>query len=56
MNNKAILIILDGWGMTQNSAVSALAQAKTPYIDSLTQTYPNATLSTSGLDVGLVLA
>ena len=53
MNNKAILIILDGWGMTQNPTVSALAQAKTPYIDYLTKTYANATLSTSGLDVGL---
>jgi len=53
MNNKAILIILDGWGMTQNQAVSALAQANTPYMDYLTKTYPNATLSTSGLDVGL---
>lgn len=53
MNHKAILIILDGWGMTQNPKVSALAQANTPYIDYLTNTYPHATLSTSGLDVGL---
>jgi len=53
MNNKAILIILDGWGMTQNPKVSAIAQANTPYIDYLSNTYPNATLSTSGIDVGL---
>lgn len=53
MNKKVILIILDGWGMTQNPEVSALEQANTPYIDSLTQKYPNATLKTSGLDVGL---
>ncbi len=53
MNNKALLIILDGWGMTQNPEVSALEQAATPYLDYLMDTYPNATLKTSGLDVGL---
>ncbi len=53
MNNKVILIILDGWGMTQKPKVSALKQANTPYLDSLIQKYPNATLKTSGLDVGL---
>jgi len=53
MNNKALLIILDGWGMTQNAKVSALAQAQTPYLDYLKETYANATLKTSGLDVGL---
>jgi len=53
MNKKVILIILDGWGMTQNPKVSALEQADTSYMDSLTKKYPNATLKTSGLDVGL---
>jgi len=53
MNKKVMLIILDGWGQTQNKAVSALAQAHTPYIDYLMANYPNATLLTSGLDVGL---
>lgn len=53
MNKKVILIILDGWGMTQNPEVSALEQANTPYMDSLTKAYPTATLLTSGLDVGL---
>ncbi len=53
MNHKVILIILDGWGMTQNAKASAIAQANTPYLDYLTKKYPNATLKTSGLDVGL---
>jgi len=53
MNKKALLIILDGWGMTQNPKVSALKQANTPYMDYLVKKYPNATLKTSGLDVGL---
>ena len=53
MNHKAILIILDGWGMTQNPKVSAIAQADTPYLDYLNQHYAHASLKTSGLDVGL---
>ena len=53
MNTKAILLILDGWGMTQNPKNSALAQANTPYLDGLVRKYANATLLTSGLDVGL---
>ena len=53
MNNKVILLILDGWGMTQNPKNSALAQANTPYLDGLVKKYAHATLLTSGLDVGL---
>lgn len=53
MNKKVLLLILDGWGITQNREVSAIAQAKTPYIDSLYKKYPNAQLLTHGLNVGL---
>jgi len=53
MNNKVILLILDGWGITQSPEKSALAQAQTPFLDSLLKKYPNASLQTSGLDVGL---
>ncbi|NNE25547.1 MAG: 2,3-bisphosphoglycerate-independent phosphoglycerate mutase [Saprospiraceae bacterium] len=53
MNKKAFLIILDGWGHGPNPQVSAIAQAKTPYVDSLYQQYPNAELTTFGADVGL---
>lgn len=53
MTKKVMLIILDGWGKTQDPKVSAIAQAQTPYMDYLNNTYPNATLLTSGLDVGL---
>ena len=53
MNKKVVLIILDGWGKTQNPAVSALAEANTPYLDYLNKTYAHASLKTSGLDVGL---
>ena len=53
MNKKVILIILDGWGITQNPKVSAIAQAKPPFIASLFKKYPNASLRTDGLHVGL---
>ncbi|MDX5585293.1 MAG: 2,3-bisphosphoglycerate-independent phosphoglycerate mutase [Aureibaculum sp.] len=53
MNKKVILVILDGWGITQEPEVSAIAKANTPFIDSLYQKYPNASLRTDGLHVGL---
>jgi 2,3-bisphosphoglycerate-independent phosphoglycerate mutase len=53
MNKKVALIILDGWGIGTNPAVSAIAQAKTPFIDSLYLQYPHSTLQASGLAVGL---
>jgi len=53
MSKKVILMILDGWGITQNPDVSAIAQADTPFMDKLTQKYPHAKLYTSGENVGL---
>ncbi len=53
MNKKVLLLILDGWGITQNREVSAIAQAATPYIDWLYKDYPNAQLLTHGMHVGL---
>nr|WP_042286256.1 2,3-bisphosphoglycerate-independent phosphoglycerate mutase [Nonlabens ulvanivorans] len=53
MNKKTILMILDGWGITQDPKVSAIAQAQTPFIDSLYDNYPHATLRTDGEHVGL---
>ncbi len=53
MQKKVILIILDGWGITQNPEVSAIHQANTPFFDSLLKTYPSASLRTDGLHVGL---
>jgi len=52
-SNRAILVILDGWGHGQNPEVSAIDQARTPFVDSLYDEYPNAELITYGLDVGL---
>ncbi|MFV0248812.1 MAG: 2,3-bisphosphoglycerate-independent phosphoglycerate mutase [Tenacibaculum sp.] len=53
MNKKVVLIILDGWGVTQVPKASAIHKAKTPFIDSLYDKYPNAVLRTDGLHVGL---
>ncbi len=46
-------MILDGWGVTQDPTVSAIAQADTPFIDSLYKKYPHANLLTHGMNVGL---
>lgn len=53
MNKKVLLLILDGWGITQDPAVSAIARAHTPCRDSLLATYPSAQLLTHGMHVGL---
>ncbi|WP_185866406.1 2,3-bisphosphoglycerate-independent phosphoglycerate mutase [Blattabacterium cuenoti] len=51
---KLILIILDGWGLSnQNSLYSAIYQAKTPFLDSCYQKYPFSQLHASGISVGL---
>lgn len=46
-------MILDGWGLSPDPNVSAIDQAHTPFIDSLYQKFPHATLRTDGLNVGL---
>ncbi|MEO7284493.1 2,3-bisphosphoglycerate-independent phosphoglycerate mutase, partial [Gelidibacter sp.] len=53
MNKKVILMILDGWGKSPDPKVSAIDNANTPFIDSLYTKYPNASLRTDGLNVGL---
>jgi len=51
-NRKAALIILDGWGIAANPAVSAIDQGHTPFVDSLSA-YPTSQLQASGRAVGL---
>lgn len=50
---KALLVILDGFGIAENPEASAIDRASTPFIDSLQERYPHSTLSASGEDVGL---
>ena len=53
MKKNVGLIILDGWGLGDHSKSDAIYNAETPFMDSLLQRYPNATLQTSGEHVGL---
>lgn len=53
MSKKAILAILDGWGLGTDSKVSAIEQANTPFIDSCFVNFPHTTLEASGIAVGL---
>lgn len=46
-------MILDGWGINPNPKVSAIEKANTPFMDHCLKNYPNATLVTYGLEVGL---
>jgi len=51
--NKSILIILDGWGLGEESKRNVIHTANTPYMDSLMEKYPNSRLHASGENVGL---
>ncbi|MFK8137459.1 MAG: 2,3-bisphosphoglycerate-independent phosphoglycerate mutase [Bdellovibrionales bacterium] len=51
--NKAFLIILDGFGYSEEKKHNAISLAETPYIDSLLEKYPNTKVQTSGKAVGL---
>ena len=47
------LIIMDGWGYNTVKEFNAVANAKTPVLDSLTKDYAHTLISASGEDVGL---
>ncbi|MFT5132021.1 MAG: 2,3-bisphosphoglycerate-independent phosphoglycerate mutase [Gammaproteobacteria bacterium] len=48
-----ILIILDGWGYSENTEFNAISGARKPTWDNLWSTYPHTLISASGIDVGL---
>lgn len=50
---KAILIIMDGWGIGQVPDSDAIAHAKTPFVNQLYKDWPHTTLITCGQAVGL---
>jgi 2,3-bisphosphoglycerate-independent phosphoglycerate mutase len=50
---KAILLILDGWGIGQIPSADAIRAADTPVMDQLWSDYPHTTLVTFGEEVGL---
>ena len=53
MSKKAILIIMDGWGLGKSKISDAIQNAKTPFVSSLYLKYPHSTLVTCGEEVGL---
>jgi 2,3-bisphosphoglycerate-independent phosphoglycerate mutase len=53
MAKKALLMILDGWGIGNHSKGDVIFNTPTPYWDYLVKTYPNSQLQASGENVGL---
>jgi len=53
MAKKALLMILDGWGIGNHSKADVIFNTPTPYWDYLIKTYPNSQLQASGENVGL---
>ena len=51
--SKALLMILDGWGIGHKDTADAIYCTSTPHWDKLLQTYPNSQLQASGENVGL---
>jgi 2,3-bisphosphoglycerate-independent phosphoglycerate mutase len=52
-SKKVGLIILDGWGIGEDASNNAIYNAKTPVVDNLLHSYPNAKLKACGEEVGL---
>ena len=50
---KALLMILDGWGIGDREKDDVIYNTPTPYWDSLLATYPHSQLQASGENVGL---
>ena len=53
MGKKALLMILDGWGIGNQSKSDVIYSTETPYWDYLIANYPNSQLQASGENVGL---
>jgi 2,3-bisphosphoglycerate-independent phosphoglycerate mutase len=51
--SPVVLVIMDGWGQSEELEGNAIAAAKTPVIDSLWSAYPRTLIQTSGKNVGL---
>lgn len=53
MGKKALLMILDGWGIGNHSKSDVIFTTPTPYWDYLLKEYPHSELQASGENVGL---
>ena len=48
-----VLVVMDGWGLSEQREHNAVALAATPEYDALSRRFPTSRLDTSGRDVGL---
>ncbi|HAJ77523.1 MAG TPA: 2,3-bisphosphoglycerate-independent phosphoglycerate mutase [Clostridiales bacterium] len=53
MKKPVALVVIDGFGISEEVKGNAVKAAKMPYFDYLLKTYPHCKLGASGLDVGL---
>jgi 2,3-bisphosphoglycerate-independent phosphoglycerate mutase len=53
MKKKALLMILDGWGLGHHGKEDVIFNTPTPYWNSLLEKYPHSQLQASGENVGL---
>ena len=51
--SKALLMILDGWGIGNKGKGDVIYNTPTPFMDYLNANYPNSKLQASGENVGL---
>ena len=55
LQQRFILLVLDGWGYNPDSFGNAIAAARTPEMDALAERWPHTLLAASGEAVGLPL-
>ena len=53
MYKPVMLVVLDGWGISNNSQGNVLKETQLPTIEKLNSFYPMTTLQASGISVGL---
>lgn len=53
MYKPVVLVVLDGWGISNNSQGNVLKETQLPTIEKLNRFYPMTTLQASGISVGL---
>lgn len=53
IQHPVMLLVLDGWGHSNETHFNAIRAAQTPNWDKLMERYPNSVISCSGVDVGL---
>lgn len=53
MYKPVVLIILDGWGISQSNEGNAMKKANLPTMDKINENYPLITLQASGISAGI---